>query len=313
MSDDRPGALVGVEKPSAVTSHDVVSRVRRALGLRRVGHAGTLDPMATGVLILGLGQATRLLGLVTLSEKSYLVEVAFGSETSTDDAEGDVVATGPVPEACRDRSFAERRVAALAGRSLQVPPDVSAVKRDGRRAYRAARAGEPLALEPREVEVLGATLIAVEDAGGEVRWTLALRVSKGFYVRSLARDLGREFGCGAHVARLERTCSGPVGLGQCLSLDDLDEAGWALVRAHALDPLALAGLTARELTARELSQALSGRPLPARAGDGPTVGLVRDGRLWGVWERRGGALSCKANLPDGVLLGPDAPTRTRGK
>lgn len=304
MSDDQPAALIGVAKPSGMTSHDVVARVRRALGLKRVGHAGTLDPLATGVLVVGLGQATRLLGYVTLSEKSYVVEIAFGSETSTDDAEGETVASGPVPDGCRDRSLAEGRVAALVGSMRQVPPDVSAVKRGGRRAYRAARAGEPLELEPREVEVLGAALLAVDDDGEEVRWTLALRVSKGFYVRSLARDLGREFGCGAHVGRLERTCSGPVGLGQCIGLDELGERGWDAVRDHALDPIALAGLQAREVTARELRNALAGRPLPAADGDGDWVGLVRDGRLWGLWERRGHLLSCRANLPDGVLTGP---------
>ncbi len=299
----RPGALIAVDKPSQMTSHDVVARVRRALGLRRVGHAGTLDPAATGVLIIGLGQATRLLGFVTLADKSYVAEFVFGAETSTDDAEGDVVRTAEVPEALRSGDALRRAIASLKGESLQVPPAVSAVSKGGRRAYAAARKGEALELDPRPIEVYDATLLSEEVRDGFLVATVALRVSKGCYVRALARDLGRELGCLGHVGSLKRTASGPVTLGRCLSLEDLETHGWDIVASRTLDPLLLAGLSRRDIEGADVVRARNGQPLYAHPGEGPLVGICWDGLLRGVWELRAGELRPKANLVDGVLLG----------
>ncbi len=300
-----PGALIAVDKPSGMTSHDVVARVRRALGLRRVGHAGTLDPAATGVLVLGLGQATRLLGLVTLADKSYLAEFVFGAETSTDDAQGEVIREARVPESLLEEGALSRAVASLVGVRQQVPPSVSAVSKGGRRAYAAARKGEALDLDPREVEVHDATLLSACEREGRLVATIALRVSKGCYVRALARDLGRELGCYAHVGSLQRSASGPVTLRDTLSLDELSAGGWDVVPSRALDPLALAGLTRRDLEGGEIARARNGQSLYARQGEGPLVGVVWDGLLRGVWEHRAGELRPKANLVDGVLLGSE--------
>ncbi len=301
--DRRPGALIAINKPSGMTSHDVVARVRRALSMRRVGHAGTLDPQATGVLVIGLGQATRLLGFVTLSDKAYLAEFVFGEETTTDDAEGEVIHVGEVPQSLLAGDGLARAISSLRGATLQVPPSISAVSKGGRRAYAAARKGEALELDPRPVEVFDATLLSSCEVDGRLVATVALRVSKGCYVRALARDLGRELSCYAHVGSLERSASGPVRLKDCLSLEEIAERGWDAVAAHALDPLLLAGLSRRDLSGAEIVRAQHGQPLYARSGEGPLVGIVWDGLLRGVWEPRSGELRPKANLIEGVLLG----------
>ena len=214
-------ALIAIDKPAGLTSHDVVSRVRRAVGEKRVGHAGTLDPAATGVLVVGIGQATKLLGLLTLDRKGYRASFALGAETTTDDAEGEVVATADVPEALLDPRRASSELSRLVGECDQIPPRFSAVSVGGRRAYDAARAGEELELKARHVTIYGADLVGV-DAERRT-WTVDLDVSKGTYVRSIARDLGRSLGCLAHVSELRRTVSGPVALGACVSLDELVE------------------------------------------------------------------------------------------
>lgn len=299
----KPGALIAVDKPAGLTSHDVVARVRRSLGLRRVGHAGTLDPQATGVLILGLGQATRLLGFVTLAEKSYVAEFVFGSETSTDDAEGEVLHEAPVAKDLLSEENLGRAIASLTKVTSQIPPRVSAVSKGGKRAYKAARSGEALELEPREVRVFVAQLIGSAMRGGELVATVFLRVSKGCYVRSLARDLGRELGCYAHVGSLRRSASGSVTLSRCVSLHHLEEGGWETALPASLDPLEVAGLSRRELSGQEIVRAIHGQALTLRPEDGAQVGIVWDGLLHGVWEPKAGELRCKANMPDGVVLG----------
>lgn len=303
MAEKRPGALIAVNKPSGLTSHDVVARVRKGLSLRRVGHAGTLDPLATGVLIVGLGEATRLLGLITLARKSYVAEFVFGARTTTDDAEGALTAEAPVPRSLSEEGGLERAVASLVGPKEQVPPAFSAVSKGGRRAYAAARAGEALELEPRPVEVYEAQLLSSEASGGRLRACVALTVSKGCYVRSLARDLGDELGCGAYVGSLVRTASGPVRLGSCLTLEEIAEDGWSAVADRALDAIAVAGLTRRDLTPAQARRASQGQPLALMPEDGDGVGLVWDGLLHGVWEPKAGELRCKANFPEGIVLG----------
>ena len=172
--------LLAVDKPVGCTSHDVVSQCRRALHERRVGHAGTLDPMASGVMVVGVGQATRLLGMLTLDTKSYVADISFGVETNTDDAEGE-----PIAADLRDPAYARERLCAMLGPQMQVPPAFSAISVNGVRAYKAAREGNAVELPPRPVEVYSADLIAVSGEGDACVWTAAFSVSKGTYIRAL--------------------------------------------------------------------------------------------------------------------------------
>ncbi|MDD7365001.1 MAG: tRNA pseudouridine(55) synthase TruB [Olsenella sp.] len=300
--------LLGVDKPLGMTSHDVVTRVRRSLGEGRVGHAGTLDPAASGVMVVGVGQGTRLMGLLTAEEKTYVAEVSFGVETDTDDAEGRPVREAPVPAELADRAFAERTVASLVGRRSQVPPAYSAISVNGKRAYALARSGKEVELEPREIEVFSAQLVAV----GPAEWTVTLRVSKGTYVRAIARDLGRALGTAAHLSNLRRTSSGRVDLTRCLTLEEVDALGAARVSERCLDPAAMLGLPHRELVGKEPTDVACGRRIEVgrvlgcdRAEEvalpeGGRVALCRADRLMGVWRRRGGMLCCDVNFPDGV-------------
>ena len=229
----RINCLLGIDKPQGMTSHDVVARVRRALGERRVGHAGTLDPMATGVMVVGIGQATRLLGLLTLDTKAYVAEISFGAETNTDDLEGTVTREAAVPAEVGDADFAREVLAGMHGVQDQVPPAFSAISVEGVRSYRRARAGEEVALPPRRIEVIDALLLGVGAGPRGPVWTVAFTVSKGTYIRALARDLGRRVGSAAHLTALRRTASGSIGLGQCLALDAVEPAG---ALRGALDP-----------------------------------------------------------------------------
>ena len=301
--------LVGIDKPRGLSSHDVVNRVRRSLGERRVGHAGTLDPLATGVLVVGVGQATRLLGMLTLDTKRYLATIKFGSETTTDDAEGEVTQTAAVPDCVRDESFALITLSGILGWQDQLPPSFSAISVGGRRSYERARAGEEVNLEPRRICVHEARLVSIDDADG-ITWKVDLLVSKGTYVRSIARDLGRSLGTRAHLAGLERSSAGAVTVGECLSLDELAELGPEGVLARSLDPVRTLGLAVRLLAQEELVDVSCGRTLDAGllwddgamrpAREGERVSIVRGDRLMGVWECVGGRLRCTVNFPDGV-------------
>ncbi len=225
--------LLAVDKPVGITSHDVVSKVRRSLDERRVGHAGTLDPLASGVMIVGVGQATRLLGRITLDRKRYLARIMFGFETTTDDAEGEPTRTAPMKDDLLSPMFATGVLREFLGEQEQVPPAYSAISVNGVRSYRRARAGEDVELPARTVEVYAADLVAVDEVDGHAVWTASFDVSKGTYIRSLARDIGRAAGSAAHVADLRRTASGPITSGMCLRMEDLSPER---ARASALDP-----------------------------------------------------------------------------
>lgn len=297
-------ALIAVDKPLGMTSHDVVSHVRRALGERRVGHAGTLDPDASGVLVVGVGQGTRLMGLLTAERKGYVGLVAFGSETDTDDAEGQVTRSADVPDWVRDEKAARERLASVEGPSMQVPPAYSAISVNGVRSYARARAGEDVELDARPVTVHAAQLVAVQEVDGRPAWLCAFDVSKGCYIRAIARDLGRACGSAAHLAGLRRTSSGSVSLSSCVSLDELGQRGPEMLATHALDPAACLGLPVRTLTMAELADASCGKRLPlggVTVEEGGLVSIVRDGKLFGVWERRGSALASSTNFPAGVM------------
>jgi tRNA pseudouridine55 synthase len=211
--------LVVVDKPAAMTSHDVVARVRRLAGTRKVGHAGTLDPMATGVLLVGVERATRLLGHLTLTEKAYDATVRLGAATTTDDADGETVRTAPVGHLGPDD--VRQAAAAFVGHLQQRPASVSAIKVGGRRSYDRVRAGEDVDLPPRPVTVHELTLTAVRRSGGYLDVDLSVRCSSGTYIRAVARDLGDALGVGGHLTALRRTAVGPFTLREALPLHRL--------------------------------------------------------------------------------------------
>lgn len=286
--------LLALDKPVGCTSHDVVARVRRALGERRVGHAGTLDPLASGVMVIGVGQATRLLGRLTLDRKRYVARVAFGAETNTDDAEGEVTRRADPSADLRSAAFARQLLAEFVGEQEQVPPAFSAISVGGVRSYRRARAGEEVELPARTIVVHAADLVAIDEVDGHAVWTVAFDVSKGTYIRSLARDLGRAAGNAAHIADLRRTASGSISIGACVALEGLDAAA---ARASALDPVAVLGTSAATLTDAALADVLHGRTL-----DPGALGIrVTDAHKVPIALVHGGELRALARLQDGRL------------
>jgi tRNA pseudouridine55 synthase len=276
--------LVIVDKPAGCTSHDVVARIRRLAGTRRVGHAGTLDPMATGVLVVGVEKATRLLGHLTLTEKEYLATIRLGQATDTGDAEGTVTAAAPAS----GLSLAQVRTAAavLTGTIQQVPPATSAVKVDGKRAYRLARQGLAPVLAARAVTVGEFTITDPRPAGDLLDVTAAVRCSSGTYVRALARDLGESLGVGGHLTMLRRVRVGPYRLSAAHTLAEL-ASGLRLI------PLVEAAATAfpvRALTAAEAHSLSHGASLSAQgATAGPVAAVAPDGTLVALVEERDGA------------------------
>lgn len=231
--------LVAVDKPRGMSSHDVVNHARRIFGERRVGHTGTLDPLATGVLPLCIGPATRLDQYMTGHDKAYRVTIAFGFETATDDAEGEPTVKGALCTELTDESFARLFLHDYVGAHDQVPPNYSAVKVNGKRAYQFARKGEEMELEARPIEVYEADLaeITINEDMGLITWSVDFSVSKGTYIRALARDIGREVGCPAHVAALQRRQAGSILLEDSVSLESLE----ARRTDAALDPVAVLG------------------------------------------------------------------------
>jgi tRNA pseudouridine55 synthase len=221
---DRPppweSGLVIVDKPGGMTSHDVVARIRRLAHTRRVGHAGTLDPMATGVLVIGVEKATRLLGHLMLTEKTYEATIRLGQSTTTDDADGEP--TGGNPASGVTRAALDTEVAKLTGEILQVPSSVSAIKVNGQRAYKLTRAGEAPELAARPVTVYEFTVTAVHQAGDYLDLDATVRCSSGTYIRALARDLGAALGTGGHLTALRRTAVGPYDITRAHTLNDLE-------------------------------------------------------------------------------------------
>ncbi len=214
--------LVVVDKPAGVTSHDVVARVRRLAGTRKVGHAGTLDPMATGVLVVGVNRATRLLGHLMLTEKGYDATIRLGASTTTDDAEGEVVET-PLDRPVDRRLDPRSTDRSSSGEIDQVPSAVSAIKVDGKRAYDRVRAGESVELASRRVTIHDLEVVAVRTAGDAIDVDVSIRCSSGTYIRAIARDLGRSLEVGGHLTALRRTAVGGFTLRRRTDLDALAE------------------------------------------------------------------------------------------
>ncbi|HEX6919972.1 MAG TPA: tRNA pseudouridine(55) synthase TruB [Actinomycetes bacterium] len=277
------GGLVVVDKPAGMTSHDVVARVRRLAGTRRVGHAGTLDPMATGVLVLGVERATRLLGHLALTEKAYDATVRLGVTTVTDDAEGDVLATTDAGHVTDAQVAAA--VATLTGEIDQVPSAVSAIKVDGQRAYKRVREGESVELAARPVTVREFTVRSTRRTGDVVDLDVSVVCSSGTYVRALARDLGAALGVGGHLTALRRTRVGPYGLDVARTLDELEESFAVL----PIDDAARAAFPCREVGADEAVQVAHGGQLPAVGlGPGPVAVFAPEGTFIALVEERGG-------------------------
>ncbi|MFE1886351.1 tRNA pseudouridine(55) synthase TruB [Streptomyces diastatochromogenes] len=219
-----PDGLVIVDKPSGFTSHDVVAKMRGIARTRRVGHAGTLDPMATGVLVLGVERATKLLGHLALTEKEYLGTIRLGQNTVTDDAEGDITSSTDASKVTRDAIDAG--IAKLTGDIMQVPSKVSAIKIDGVRSYKRAREGEDFEIPARPVAVSSFTVYDVRDAVAEdgtavLDLVVSVVCSSGTYIRALARDLGADLGVGGHLTALRRTRVGPYKIDSAKTLDQL--------------------------------------------------------------------------------------------
>lgn len=266
--------LVIVDKPAGLTSHDVVARVRRLADTRRVGHAGTLDPMATGVLVLGVGRATKLLTFLVGADKTYVATIRLGASTLTDDAQGEVLSRADASSISDGQVRAGVR--ALTGMLEQVPSTVSAIKIDGRRAHARVRAGEAVELVARPVRVLRFDVLATRRELSHLDLDVEVEVSSGTYVRALARDLGAGLGVGGHLTALRRTAVGPYGLDVARSLDQLESTFGVLAMAEA----ARAVFAARELSADEVATLRFGQRVTASGrGDVPVAAFAPDGSL----------------------------------
>lgn len=268
-----PGIVV-VDKPAGMTSHDVVGRCRRIFATRRVGHAGTLDPMATGVLVIGVDRATKILGLLTAASKSYAATIRLGQTTSTEDAEGEVLQSVPAGHVT-DAAIADA-VDRLRGDIEQVPSAVSAIKVDGRRAYRLVREGQAVELAGRPVRIDRFDVLAVRRDGETVDVDVEVDCSSGTYIRALARDLGAALGVGGHLTALRRTRVGRFGLDQARSLDDLAERPRLSL---TLDEACLLLFPRRDLSAEEAGAASNGRSLSPAGIDGVYAAADADGRV----------------------------------
>ena len=280
--------LLAIDKPKGMTSHDVVNRCRKVFGEKRVGHTGTLDPLASGVLCVAVGPATRLDAYLSGHNKTYIMDIAFGCSTTTDDAEGEITTAGPVPDLLFDEEYAHQRVLTLVGAGKQLPPVYSAVKVGGQKSYAAARAGNIIDLKPRDFEVFSATLDAVferrlgdllQDSESSLEqdedqvasqdldrivpaWRVTMEVSGGTYMRSIARDLGKQLGCGAFVAELRRAALDTITLDDCVTLEQLE----ADPRSAVIDPLQLLPMRYAFVRDPELIAAIgNGNALPSDA------------------------------------------------
>ncbi|CAJ1583844.1 tRNA pseudouridine(55) synthase TruB [[Mycobacterium] wendilense] len=275
-----PG-LVIVDKPGGMTSHDVVGRCRRIFGTRKVGHAGTLDPMATGVLVIGIERATKILGLVAGASKTYTATIRLGQSTTTDDAEGELLQEVSADAVTDDAIGAA--VAALRGDIEQVPSSVSAIKVGGKRAYQLARDGQSVELAARAVRIDRFDIVTVRRLGAVVDVDVVVDCSSGTYIRALARDVGATLGVGGHLTALRRTRVGGYGLEQARTLDGLEAAPEL---SYSLDDACRQGFPSRELDAAQAEDASHGRPLPAAGIDGIYAAVAPDGRVMALLEDR---------------------------
>jgi tRNA pseudouridine55 synthase len=270
------GAFV-IDKPAGMTSHDVVDRVRRSLATRRVGHGGTLDPDATGILLVGVGKATRFLSYAQAAPKRYRAVVRFGSSTTTQDAAGEVVGTAPTGHLAED--VIRNELKSFCGEIEQIPPMVSAVRIGGERLHAKARRGEDVERPPRTVTIYELELIQA-TVGDEVEATLDVLCSGGTFIRTLAHDLGVALGSAAHLSELRRTEAGGFTLEDAISLES--------VGAETLRPMTdvVKILPATEVDAHDAALVANGRPLPisSELDPGTSIAVTGDGELLAVYR-----------------------------
>ena len=273
-----------------MTSHDVVGRCRRIFGTRKVGHAGTLDPMATGVLVIGIERATKILGLITATSKSYAATIRLGRTTTTDDAEGDVIADHSAAQVGDDAINAG--IAVLRGEISQRPSAVSAIKVGGKRAYQLVREGEEVELAARTVRIYRFDALAIRREGPFVDVDVEVDCSSGTYIRALARDLGDHLradgregpSVGGHLTALRRTRVGGYGLDHARTLEELAEQPSL---SYSLDEACLLAFPRRDITAAEAEDAGHGRPLSAAGIEGVYAATSPDGRVMALLADRG--------------------------
>ena len=271
-----------VDKPEGMTSHDVVGRCRRIFGTRKVGHAGTLDPMATGVLVVGIERATKILGLLTATDKSYSATIRLGQATSTEDAEGTVLQS--IPASHLSDAQIEDIIGRWRGDIDQIPSAVSAIKVDGVRAYQLVREGRTVTLKPRRVRIDRFEVCEVrrpDDVTGVVDVDVVVDCSSGTYIRALARDIGTGLGVGGHLTALRRTRVGPFGLEQARTLVQLQEAPQL---SYSLDEACLQAFPRRDLTEEEAQDASHGRALRPTGLGGVYAATAADGRVIALLE-----------------------------
>jgi tRNA pseudouridine55 synthase len=266
--------LVVVDKPAGMTSHDVVGRCRRIFGTRRVGHAGTLDPMATGVLVVGINRATKILGLLSEASKSYAATIRLGQSTSTDDAEGELLQEVPADELTNAGIAAA--LAGLRGDIMQVPSAVSAIKVGGQRAYRLVREGHTVELPARPVRIDRFEILGARRHDQLMDLDVEVDCWSGTYIRALARDLGDTLAVGAHLTALRRTRVGRFGLDQARSLEELADRPEL---SCTLDEACLQMFPRRGLTAEEADAAANGRALTPAGIDGVYAATAQDGQV----------------------------------
>lgn len=293
----RAGILL-VDKPGGITSHDVVARARRALGTRKIGHAGTLDPMATGLLVLGVEGATRLLTYIVGADKTYEATILLGVSTDSDDADGvetaraDAAVVAAVTDAAIDAGILD-----LTGEIDQVPSTVSAIKVQGRRAYDLARAGETVELKARRVTVSRFEVRETRREGATIALDVVVDCTSGTYIRALARDLGAALGVGGHLTALRRTRIGAFDVAAAVTVDDIVET--ALVKPATAAAVVVGALAVGADEARDLRHGKridgGGRLTGERA-----AAIDPDGRLVGIVERRGTQLKSVMNMPEEV-------------
>ena len=289
-----------VDKPQGITSHDVVARTRRLAGTRKIGHAGTLDPMATGLLVLGVNHATRLLHHLVGLDKEYLATIRLGWDTTTDDAEGEPLAAA---SEARITDVTEASIAAsmtrLTGTIEQVPSAVSAVKVAGRRAYQRVRDGEEVELAARTVTVSAFELLGLRTGDGVVDLDVRVECSSGTYVRALARDLGADLGTGGHLTSLRRTRIGPFRVDEAAPLERLDVAASLMRPADAARRvLPVAPLTPAQAIDLGHGKRVEASDEFAEAAGAPIAAIGPDDRLVAIVERRGGTLKVVTGFPN---------------
>lgn len=278
--------VVVVDKPAGVTSHDVVARLRRFFGTRKVGHAGTLDPMATGVLVAGIERGTKLLAHLVADEKVYSTTIRLGAATSTDDAEGDVLRESDASQVS-DAEIMEQ-VRALTGDIMQVPSKVSAIKINGKRAHELAREGKEVEIPPRPVTIVSFDVSGIRREGTFVDIDARVHCSSGTYIRSLARDMGDALGVGGHLTALRREASGPFTLEHARTLDELEDH---VALSLTLDEALTTAWPVLEVTADEYAALAMGKWLEPRGLKDVHAAVGPDGRAVALVKEKGNRLS----------------------